>query len=227
MEIKNQNNKFSLEELAKKQYPIIFDSSAIIRSLNGNKKLNTIKEKIEAAKKDRNFYSLIRNYIEKSNFYISLGVFNELQKSKGYPPKKVKMISCIFPNHKEILNLHRERIKTKKERNRLVNTFLTNNRIFQLNDKEQNSYQYLYNKYLDLKKEYNLSYIDFNILIQGMSRAKKTGPVALASNDYGILKASKVILEKEDICHKFEIFIRRNFLDFEKIEDTFYSLLIK
>jgi hypothetical protein len=211
----------SLEELAKKEYPILFDSSVIIRCLNENKELKTIKEKIDATKKDRSFYFLMRTYIEKSHFYISFDICNELQAGEGYPPKKNKLISWNFPNHKEILELRREKIKTNKEKSRLVNAFINNDKIFQLNDKEQNSFSYLHQKYLHLAKDYNLSDADFNISILGISRAKKSGPVALASNDYGICKICKVILKEENVPYKFEIFARKNFLDFEKIFESF------
>ena len=51
-----------------------------------------------------------------------------------------------------------------------------------------------------------------------MSRAKKTGPTALVSNDKGIHKAAKIILKQEDICYKTELFRRSDFLCFERVD---------
>ena len=238
-------NRITLEELAQKPYPIIFDTNIILyrfseRSISDFKKEvfylpiteyvkkvkieNIIKEKIITAEKDRDFFILLENYIKKGcNFYITPEVVNELQGGRGYPPKKIKKISRDFPIHREILELYRERIKENKEKSHLVNVFEDNDRIFCLKENEQNLFRHFYKKYFCLLENCELidnhfTDNDFKILIYCMSRAKKSGPTALISNDRGIHKAAKIILKGEDICYKAELFIRRNFFYFEKVD---------
>jgi len=185
----NENSKiFSLEKLAQMKYPILFDTCTILHCLD---------DEINSSKK-KDFFILMKNYIKKSNFYISYKVIEELQEGND----------CT----------------------EMIKVFIDNDRIFELNEREQNTYRDLYRKFAyfmddKIMGDKVLSETDFDLQIKGFSRAKKSGPIALASNDLKIYHASKVILKKEDICYRFEFFIRKNFLIFKRICDNFEDVL--
>lgn len=263
---------FSLEEIAQKRYPVLFDTSVIIQPLNKDiklRKLKTIKEKILTTKKEedfflsvtnyikkekitteekiltikkeRDFFILMRNYIEKSNFYISDKVIEELRDKKIHVFEDSKEMIYNFPKHQEILNLYRIKMEKDKElsqlineRNQelsqLINAFIDNDRIFKLNERHQDTYRDFYRKFayfMDNKimGDKVLHETDFDLQIKGISRAKNTGPIALASNDLKIFHASEVILKEEDIQYRVEFFIRERFLSFKRICDSFEEIL--
>ena len=215
--MKKENHKISLEDLTLIEYPLLLDTSALLSYYTKNRNPETLTEKFDEAKKDYDFFVLMKNYVQNgSNFYITSLVSNELQ--NGYSPsfkKKIKKVGYCADH--ELLKLHRKRREKNKMKRILEQAFQDNNKILQFEKDEQILYDIIYNRNLGLKEKYKLSESDFDFLVSGGVLAKSGRGVALVSNDGGIFRARKDILNKEKFWpNKFKFFVREDFLGFEK-----------
>ena len=213
-----KNHKISLDSLALKEYPVLLDTSALIDYYTQNRDLETLTEKFAKAKECYDFFVLMKNYVQNgSNFYITSLVSNELQMGYSLPFKKsIKKIGGC--KNREILELHRKRRDATKARRILDRTFQENDKILKFGGEEQSWYDILYKRNIELKEKYKISESDFDLLISGGALAKTQRTVALVSNDLGIFRARKEILNREKLWSgKFKFFIREDFLNFKKI----------
>ncbi|MBA7524775.1 hypothetical protein ES705_16917 [subsurface metagenome] len=216
--MEKKNYRVSLEGLALRKCPVLFDTSVLLNYLTKNKNSRTLAEKIAKIEEHYNFVSLMQNYIGKgSNFYITPLISEELQAGYNYSIKKnIKRMG--FCRNRGLLKLHRKERESYKEQRKLVETFRDKNKILELREGEKIFYQIFYNRYIEFKEKYNLSEADFNFLISGMTLAKARCSVTLVSNDLGIFHARGDIWKEETRWpKKFKFFVRRDFLDFEKI----------
>ena len=212
-----KNHKISLDSLALKEYLVLLDTSVLLDYYTKNRDPETLTEKFAKAKEDYDFFVLMKNYVQNgSNFYITSLVSNELQ--NGYSPsfkKKIKKVGYCADH--ELLKLHRKRREKNKMKRILEQAFQDNNKILQFEKDEQILYDIIYNRNLGLKEKYKLSESDFDFLVSGGVLAKSGRGVALVSNDGGIFRARKDILNKEKFWpNKFKFFVREDFLGFEK-----------
>ena len=85
-------------------------------------------------------------------------------------------------------------------RKRLLNTIESNSRILQLDDNEEIQYSLLHREYSGIKEEFYIGNVDYDFLVSGVvvSEARKK-PVALISNDMGILRAWKFFLVEKSL----------------------------
>lgn len=216
--MEKKNYRVSLEGFALGKCPTLFDTSVLLNYFTENKNSRTLAEKIAKIEKHYNFFSLMQNYIGKgSNFYITPLISEELQAGHSYSLKKnIKRMG--FCRNRELLKLHRKEREGYKKQRRLVETFRDNNKILELREGEKIFYQIFYNRYIELKEKYNLSEADFDFLISGMTLARARCSVTLVSNDLGIFHArGDIWKEKTRWPKKLKFFVRRDFLDFEKI----------
>lgn len=213
-----ENHKISLDSLALKEYPVLLDTSALLDYYTQARNPETSTEKFAKAKEGYDFFVLMKNYVQNgNNFYITSLVSNELQ--NGYSPPFKKGIKKIGGcKNRETLILHRKRREVAKARRALDRTFQESDKILKFGKDEQSLYDLLYKRNIGLKEKYELSESDFDLLISGGVLAKTGKTIALVSNDLGIFRARKEILNREKLWpNKFKFFIREYFLDYKKI----------
>ena len=118
----------------------------------------------------RNSANFFREYVDNGKgIYITPSVFKEYSNG-GY-------------------SLHRKR---------LLDAIESNSRILQLDGGEEIWYNLLFNSFLKIRDKFRLGETDYDFLISGavLSEARKK-PIALISNDIGILRAWKYVLMVE------------------------------
>lgn len=211
-----KNNLISLEDLALKPYPIFFDTSALLSHYASKGKPQTLTGKFNQAKELYDFSILMKDYVKNgSNFYITRSVSEELQ--KGVSPSIKKSIKG-YCKDREFLRLCRKRRESSKAQRSLDRTFQENNKIIQFTGNKQISYDLTYNKGLEIKEKYGLTYTIFDLLISAIDFAKTNGTVGLVSNKKDISFALRDLLKNERIrSRSVKLFVRESFLDFKKM----------
>lgn len=218
MDIKEKIELESLEKVVKDYDYFLIDNCAFQeviyntyfpKSLNGKFKRSQLRKKsIEFWKKNLGFYK---------NFYTTSKVIEEMRGVRHYDYKGSINKYLLKKNHHRILQLQRSIRDTNKEKNRLI-MLLEENRVLVLNLEEQGIYPYFYNLSHNLKNYYKLSETDFDLLISGRVLSKTRGPSAIISNDFGIVKAWKSLLNKKEFSiESLGFFVRQKLTSFRRL----------
>ncbi len=199
----------TLEELIS-EYPIILmDTCAILHYIGENKDPHSPEEKMIVLEKQHQFITILTDYIGKGiPCFITSLVFEESQIKGHYPYKKI-IKNKRTQHNRELLDRSRKIKNAEKEMNKLSITFQENDRILELNEDEQNLYNIFDEKYSTLKGKYNLSDVDFDLLVSGAVISQTRESSALVSNDSGITYAWHPVLRNEKINHKKFGFVNR------------------
>ena len=98
----------------------------------------------------------------------------------------------------------------------LLDAIQSNSRILQLDEDERKLYNEISRKHHGVKNKFGLGYTDCDFLVSGIARKE---PVALVSNDIGILHAWKFLLMKEGLSlDELSFLIRIGNETFKKIK---------
>ena len=109
---------------------------------------------------------------------------------------------------------------SSSHRRLLLDAIRDNSRILQLNGGEKLWYDVIFKGYFKIRDKFELAETDYDFLVSGvvLSDARKK-PIALVSNDLGILRAWKSILMKESISpEKLGFLIRIGDYIFKRIK---------
>lgn len=196
----------TLEELAQEPSIILFDTSALITFSKEHMLLDNSTQ-CKIVKDYYDFLSSIKKHVEKkARFYIPPLV------SKEFIGKVLTKKIAYFP----LLKLYRKMNHCREEKD-LIEAFRENNKIFQLEGIKKNLYDVLYERHFEAKKEYDLSYGDYQFVIEGITEAKHN-TVSLVSNDRGVFKAKEEIVKKENISeYRIKFFSRDKSFNFVQI----------
>ena len=192
----NDNNEYmNLGDAAKKYPMLLMDTSSMIQFLSGE---NEIPRKI-TSKERAVFRKKLLNYLAGGiNCFITPGVGREFP----YVDKDIESNPDLSDRMKEII------IKDAAERIDLVKAFHEFDRVLNLNEGERYLYEKFNRDYSQVKIKYNLSGVDFDLLISGVV----VMPSALVSTDFGIFEGLLDILAGENISiREFGFFIRTEF----------------
>jgi len=217
-----ENDEFkTLEELSLENCPVLFDTSVIVQPLRKGKsdlEYKQVEEKTYFVNENLKFIRQMTGYIkEKKNFLTVRSVIDELSRGNAYGYKKGVKKRGSFRN-RPLLKLCRAIRAEEKERRKLIDSFLENERIIKL-DEEKEVYSIVYNKYLGILEEFNLSDTDINFFLTGITLAMTSTPVILVSNDFGILKARNRMLVNACLDEEsIRFYCRSNFLEFRLLK---------
>lgn len=221
MDIINNSEIKSLEELASEDCRILFDTSAIINPLGKGRKyfdFKAVREKADFKEQNNNFLRDVTSYIiNKGNFFVTGYVLEEISNYPNYDYKKIikKEGHC---RDKELLRLRRMIKKEEQNKRRMVNAFIDNNKLVVLEDEMKKLYERISEKYQGLKEKYKLSDTDFDFLLTGITFAMASVPVIFVSNDYKIFYARNKILRGNCLEeHDVRFFTRVDFFKFNPL----------
>ena len=182
---------------------LLMDSSTIgiFRDFSRNR-TQTRGEKENMMKKERNYLEYLIDLVNNGhNICLTELVKNE-NSANDFMIKKVNIRKekNAIPE-KRIKSLFRTKMKT-------ISSFIVNNKIINLNDKEIKKYNEINQIYKKLVDDFGLSKTDLDILIEGNVLAQSVGSCALLTNDTGIYKAWNFLIKNEDLSDKqFGIFL--------------------
>ena len=181
----------SLEEISE-DYPIILvDTCALIGYLNFSEVVNAKVDSAYTMKVDSaNFF---KKYIDDgAGIYVTSSVFREYS------------IGSSSSSH----------IKD------LLDTIQSNSRILEFDEDERKLYNEKSRKYSEIKNKFLVGNADYDLLVSAFVLPEvRKKPVALVSNDIGILRAWKFLLMKEDLnLDKLRFLIRIGNKTFKKIK---------
>ena len=104
-------------------------------------------------------------------------------------------------------------------RKNLLDTIQSNYRILQLKEGEKLWYDVLFKQYSKIRDKFEIEETDYDFLVSGvvLSEARKK-PVALISNDMGILRSWKFLLMEECLSpEKLGFFMRNGVESFKRV----------
>ena len=204
------NNPPTLGDIVAKYSVILIDTSALCNCLGNKQNLTSIEEKSIACEESYKCTSVLRDYLNKGfPCFTTFPVLEEFQARDHYNYKKVIKKSGHQQNRK-FLDFSRKIRDAQKEQRKLIITFQEKDRILKLKENEQILYNTFDKNYTMLKEQYNLSDVDFDLLISGAVISQTRESSVLVSNDMrGIFPAWRYILRKGKITFKRFGFVSR------------------
>jgi len=210
----NVSQKFTLEDLAKSSYPIIWDTCVFSHPIGEQEKTN-LKDRTEFNVKRNAFLQEFKRVLPKSQFYVPDTILEEMN-AYYLRLKGVNADNSFLWVRKYVLQLQREMVKGRK---------LTTGISYDLQEMQravdftnQGYYLALQRQYGSFKNRFEMSEADFDFLLSGLILAKKHGHASLVSNDFGIINARNELVNRDEISDKnFSFLIKRDFFVFEDI----------
>lgn len=190
---------FSLDEICNKNDFVLVDTCAFEESLaNPSKEVYSPKERLERIiNSNRNLSFWLERIPLYKKIYSTDGIVSEIRNWKYNYKKAIKEPIFKNRNRKIIPKLRRELSVNKKNRINLTNLLESEGRIFKISESQKQIYNLFSERYSFLADEFDLSEVDFDLLILGgvISREKNT---SIISNDLrGIRNAWRFFLKQE------------------------------
>ena len=219
MDIKEKLKLESLDDIVKDYNYFLIDNCAFQEVIYNGSSPKSLKEKFKRSQLRKKSIEFWKNNLESyKNFYTTSKVIEEMRDVKHYDYKRSIKKYLLRKSHYRILQLQRSIRDANKERNKLIMR-LEEDRILALNLEERGRYSYFYDLSHNLKNYYKLSETDFDLLILGRILSQTRGPSAIISNDFGIVKAWKYLLNKNKFSlDNFGFFVRQKLSSFRRLE---------
>lgn len=205
---------YGVEELARSDYPVLWDTSAISSAWGVTMEGKNFLEKANIAIERGKFSRLMQEIVTESNFCITKKVLNELLVGGYKYSKKIKEagLSVKRDEKRDLLELRRRIREENKLRRSLVSLFEEEGRVLDLSkepDYKRFNWKYGHFKVKGSLGEHVLSDTDLDSLINGLIVAKREGEISFVANDKGIFRAGIIMAEDEGIQEKdFRFFTR-------------------
>jgi len=209
----------SLEEISSGYGMIVIDTCAFHEILRPNSNLKSTEEKLKhylIKKECLRFWKENVGFYD--NCYTTSEVIKEMREVRHYSYKDAIKGDYFMKKKPYLLQLRRTIKDLNKERNRLATYIEDKEKILKLNRDEDYLYDIFYEKYFELKDDYALFDVDFDLLISGAVTSQTRESSAILSNDFGIVRAWSSFLEAEKLSkEKFGFFVRKSIALFEKL----------
>lgn len=208
-----ESNKFkTLEEIAKNYKFVLIDTSAILKPIRTDSILENLDEKLKRINIEiDSIKTLIPIFNKLENIYLVPGVIRELSNYGSHKYKK-KIKNEFAQRDRRKLDFLRAKKETIRLRNKFSNFCEENNRVIKLERNYLEKSEIYKEKYKEFIEIYNLSEVDYDLLITGGVLAN----TALISNDFGIVRLWRQFLKKEKINgNKFKVFTRKELNNYE------------
>ena len=201
---KMQNGNFYLEELISKEGFALFDTNILVGPLHRLNDESTKKQKLIYIQENLKFYDeLIISLEEGFNFFITDGVFTEYS---TFMPSRRR-----FKDGGPELEIVKELLT--KGRRELARAFEENDKIFEVQNEQENDLYLNLKKYSgSLKSSFGVSEVDMDLLFSAAVISNTRGPTALISNDFGIYHAWHLLKEKGHFSQEqLRYYIKKDF----------------
>ena len=222
-----ENKSYSLSELSSFYDIILPDTCALSNCLEvclGRNK-DSIEDRVRKSEEQYKSYSFWKEFIienPKDNILLYEGVLGELNEVK-----KVKFTRKFKGNHVDnnFKNLSKNLRYAISRKNNLIKVMENKGLFLTLNEEEQvmcgnfsKAFQYLLTE-----RNFNLSGVDFSLLMTGMALSQKRGNVAIISNDFSILRSwTSALAKKEELVDKLDFYTREESDGFLKRPHAFW-----
>lgn len=210
-----------IDDLCKEFDNFLFDTSALNSPLINSKEYSPLRKRTERIRAEKDSDIFLRRYLQrKPEFMTTIKVKNECKnKNEQFGIRETfNKYDFIKISRKERI-LYKEICSEKKEWKKLIKVFNKKGRIVHQTEKEKERWDFLYNKYAIAKSKYNLSEVDYDLLITGAVLSNSRGKTAILSNDFPLYYAYSKLIKHENLDpSKYGFFIR--------IKKEFFSKMI-
>lgn len=204
----------TLDDLARENVPVLFDTSAILGYLSEPQPTNLHESHESSVGRVSFMESMTKQIKDKSQFYITTNVQNEMAVPRTDEDYILRwIIKKGYCEGDPILELYRQReieiraraelLKAFREEGRVINSHgkreIDNNGERVLNHRERRVYQKIGERFDPLKSRFELADTDFDLLISSLAISiRNRVPVILITNDFGIIGAGRVISDSRE-----------------------------
>jgi hypothetical protein len=232
---KTNQPRFSIKDLSKRYEILVADTSALSNSLG----FPTVKTNENIAYRtaelgsQRDSAKLFSQFlVAEGNLYTTSAVLGEyFPTTNGNYRKKIRETNRHHSRLKKagvtkenvgservrldsaIVSLERVFRESSTEKRRLVESFTCLGHEIKLDEKEQGLTRYLNERYVELKKRFGLSDVDFELLVYSGVISFTRGKTALLSNDYALLYAWADMISNEKFSPDIFSFFTRPDMD--------------
>ena len=205
----------TLDDLAKANVPVLFDTSAILGYFSEPEPTNPHESRESSVGRVSFMESIVKQIKNRSQFYITTNVQDEMAVPKRDENYIIRWIMKKgYCEGDPILELYRQREREIRTRAEFLEAFRKEGRVINsggkreidnnngermLNHRERRVYQKIKERFDPLKGSFELADTDFDLLISSLaiSIGNRT-PVTLITNDFGIIRAGRVISDSRE-----------------------------